>query len=237
MNWYKQYKIAMPLPNVVNDYPRIEDRNPGITNLDDKLTFEHSQELSEDGMGYLGAGLFGTAFQFNDKNIVKKFTTDTDELKNAKEIVSRQNGDQPLPGFVYVYEVKDLSRDVFDYKKRSGNFNYDYNWEENKLFQITTEKVQPLSENEHVLFNLIYYSCLNQIKSNKTNEEIIKYGQEQTSNESFTKEDIYFLNMAIDFLKLTEKNKYLRMDLHPGNVGIRDNKEMVVLDLGAIDFQ
>ena len=237
-NWYRQYKSAMPLPKVKNEYPPEMDRVYGLTSLDDQLSEEKANQLSEEGMEYLASGWYGSAFGFEGKNIVKKFTKDQIEIETAKEIMSRQNGNQALPGLVCVYEVKDLSADIFDYIAAKKNENL-YKYETNKnLYQITAEKVQVLTEEQKKIFKTIYQDILSIVKRdlNIRDEIIINGLQKKYPHLTDVNIDINFIKMIVNFCRVIIKESYLDKDVHRNNVGIRNNNEIVILDLGSIMF-
>lgn len=240
MNWYKQHKTAMPLPKVKNQYPpRDKDNLQGLTYVDEHLSEENANQLSEEGMGYLGAGNFGTVFQFDNSNVVKKLTGDPDEGETAKEIILRQKNNKPLPGLVYVYGIRDLSIDAYTYYKKK-NLDKTVDPRRNQLFQIILEKVQPLSGQQKRLFT--HYDMIKEIletSSNPDNEAMIQYIiKEITESENeLSESDIEFMNILIKFVKTMQENNYIDADIYCENVGIRNNNEMVVLDLGSIIFE
>ena len=237
MNWYKQHKLAMPLPKVKNQYPSTVERNIGLQYLDDHLSEEHAQELSEDGMSYLGAGFYGTAFQFDNNNMVKKLTKDKVEAETAQEIIKRQNGDKALPGLVYVYEVKDLSDKSIEYRKTKLINDEEMYENEHKLFQITMEKIQPLSKIQTGIF-YNYFDALYRLKKSYpdfTNHKIILTLRAQVSV-NLDQDKMMFLNTILDFIKILIENNYRKRDIHQDNVGIRKN-EIIILDLGSIKFE
>ena len=235
MSWYKQ---SRELPTIENKYPDKWMRQRGLNYLDVRLTPEHAQELSEPGMSYLGSGGYGSAFAINEKNIVKKYTGDNKELSAAKAIISKQQNNQPLEGLVYVYAVRDLSHDIYirhkekfpDLKEDSPN---------NALFEVTLEKVKPLSSKEDYIFTNFYRALMDimQGRADLNNDGVFKELKSRFNVEHIAKpieENKKFINMMINFNRVVINNSYRDVDIHSGNVGIRNGDTIVILDLGAI---
>jgi len=238
MSWYKQSRA---LPAIENKYyePGTEPR--GLEYLNNLLTPEHAKKLSEPKMQYLNSGWYGSAFTFDNTNIVRKYTSDSEEVKIAKKILSKQKNHKPLPGIVYVYSVRDLSRDIYR-NKTNKNPNNMMELGEYFLSEITMEKVIPLSEKQKKIFEYNFWNIKIKVK-NKTDDYIIDYIRKERELEKtygedkkYTDEDYEFINIIINFARTVLSANYSDRDIHPGNVGLRKGRELVVLDLGSVDI-
>lgn len=246
LNWYSQFKTAAPLPEIVNKYP--DDSFEGLRKMDAAFTQEDIRNIQEPDTSFLGAGYFGAAF--NRANTVKKYTRDDSEYKNALTImeIQKRNGntpDNPIPHIVFVYNARQLKL-TSDPKERRG-----YEW-----FEITIEKVVPLSMPEKRIYDIIFYEYRESIKRhindperikkvvneiyNSINNAIMDHKHRQNQllkpqTENFQDVKTYepFVEMVLQFVRHIHTNNIANVDMHCNNMGKRKN-ELVVLDLGAV---
>ncbi len=217
MKWFNSIKkLAMPLPKINNDYPK--DYNPindfGLTFMNNNLNQKNVDKLNKEhqNLSYLGHGANGVAFlENNDPNIVIKVTSDVGEMESAKKLMNSN-----CPCIPKIFDVSQVQKDMGPYNTKN-------------FFKIKLEKILFLITNPE------------EIKSiNKISEEYQKLGYCPPSN-SFLKEKDY--NLIIKYLYkyskfincLAEHNifpKYTRAD----NIGMRNNNEYVLLDLGQLNI-
>ena len=229
MNWYKQ---SLALPRVENEYPD-PNQYSGLSYLDQVLTPEHAEKLSEPGLNYLASGFYGSAFTFNDKDIVKKYTSDEVEARTAQNVLKKQTGNQPLSGVVFVYSVKDLSEDIL-VNNRQIKKNPRVRDRHNTLFEITIEKVTTLSWDQKKIFSDSFWSMYNYMREspNLMDFEIINYLFKKDRKDF----EYDFLHMLIEFIRVLNGNNYTVRDIHENNLGIRNQDTIVILDLGSIEI-
>ena len=221
MNWYIQYKESMALPEVKNHYPYESFKPEGLKYLDERLTPEKAENLlKEKEVEYLGSGGRGVAYGLGDKTVAK-FTKDRDEAKTAKIIMTKQKGGKPLPGMVYVYNVEDISDQII--KKSFDEI----------LYRVTIEKVSPLTEEQKTLFSHKYGLIESIMREDPkiSNEKVI-----ERLWTKFSEQEEFFIDILINFIRIIETN-YLDTDIYTENVGLRNGNEMVVLDLGSVEFK
>jgi hypothetical protein len=218
MNWYLRYKTAAPLPAVENSYPDDFEYQYGLLNTEVSLTDDEAKSISDKGpISYLGSGGWGVAW--DAENSVKKLTSDPHEYETAHDLIKRQkeHGNNVLPYAVYVFSAREFKRD---------------------LYELIIEKVQVLDRQQKEVFSLVW-----SVSDRAYNSFDSKLGRFMELMKS--KEFVFGITdkeAAVRFAQsLREFNGYFRNrtiidhDISSTNVGLRGN-QVVVLDLGAIDF-
>jgi len=221
MNWYRIIKIAVPLPNVTNEYPNLpEHKMWAIEDLDRDITEKTKQELDKDERAYLDRGGYGIAYDYSE-GVIEKITRDIRELDNALEIMKMQekNNDEALPWIVKVFDAKQI---------QGGENN-----NEIPIYRLLLEKVIPLTEQERHIFedNLFPMLRINDLelyllKLKDSDNYIYRTYEEKMLVISFIKKMAPFVNHI-------KRNHVETWDLTPANVGFRGD-QLVILDLGVL---
>jgi len=222
MNWYKTIKIAVPLPNVTNEYP---ERDLATYDLDHYISPDTEERLNkEKTRSYLGHGSFSVAFDIPD-GYVEKISSHKDDYRAALQIINEQN---IMKGGVLPWVVKVLSAE--EIQPRGHEYEEElYGGEKVKyqaptLYRIIMEKVTPLNKQQIKWFDNRFWHFLNM----KTERR-----KELSNINPLSEEQNKFNKQMIEFANKVDAYDIPTWDIKGFNVGLR-NDEIVVLDLGAV---
>jgi len=215
MNWYKNIKIAVPLPEATWSQENQPSGTSGIRAVNKYMTEEDAKKQTEKhpGLALLGGGSYGIAYSKGD--VAVKYTTDKSEVQSAKIIFQKQNG-KPLPGIVQVFDIEKVNEMVFS---------------------IIIEKVNPVPKNEIKILSILLWNrdMLPNIRNNMNYYEKINKDLNSSGINTNASDD---LDNVIDKASILTQNIIgiggSLEDLHTQNVGCRKTGEYVILDLGGL---
>lgn len=218
--WYQNYKIASPLLDIDNEYPSKDKFSEGLDKLNNSLSQEDTDKINKsnkdqgENFSFLNSGTQGVAYVSG--NVVKKYTTHDNEIKQAYSIIEKQNKlGGKLPYIVQVFSVNRINANIVE---------------------IVMEKVNPLNEMQSRIFlnffDKIYYKC-RYIDSDKLKLVIKDMTRSMGGNINETRN---FVMKIVEFCNILWKSNLADTDIIPSNVGLR-GEDIVILDLGSIEFK
>ncbi len=200
---------AMPLPKVKNDY-NLDKVNKwdGYTVIDKRLTQENVDKIEQENpnLEYLNHGMNGIAYSIG--NHVLKITRDKQEAILAEKLIN-----EPCECIVQVFGVKQLQSDIW---------------------QLELEKVIPLNQNQ---IDIVHYLNMYANKLGLRDIDLIVANLKQTRINAPSKNKL--LTLYDKYKRLVEcalVNDFHLGELHGGNIGFRENGQMVILDLGVSSY-
>ncbi len=215
MKWFNSIKkLAMPLPKAVG-YPqeRNKPEDYGINFMENNLEESNADEINKEhqDLKYLGHGFNGVAYTKNDPNVVIKITNDPEEAQSARHL---QEVNCPcIPKILEVSQVQ---------KPSSGP-----SWKD--FFQIKLEKIPFLIRNKEEIDSVNklseYYQNLGHCPKVI---DLIGEKNAETIHKYYNK----YKNMLDCLAEHNIFPKYTRAD----NIGMRNNNEYVLLDLGQLNI-
>ena len=219
LNWYKIIKKSSPLIDI-GGYP--DDYGGGISAVNDVFTPENVKKFREDFpyiTGLEGYGSFGIAYDAG--NSIVKLTTDKTEKEMAEKINNDKIKNKDI--FPYIYKIKEYETNSFT------------------IYAIEMEKVEILSYNERMTYinveELIEDFFHTNLSTIYNFDEIYEKMKDEIEKKDLRKDieekTIKMLKEYIELHKKLKENDLLADDLHPENVGWK-NDQLVILDLGQI---
>lgn len=192
MSWYKR---AMPVP-AATGYPTTKQGpNSSISIIDQKMTQTEADEINRqhNPMHYVGHGAAGIAYQNGDPNTIIKLTRYQSEAKNAYRLMGKD-----IPCCVKVFDVHQVAQQG--------------------VWQITLERVRPLSEEEIEIFDLFFMygrKSLSYLTDNYEKSLVKKY-----------------FNEYDQLRKCLHANGVADADAQGDNLGRKSNGQLCLLDVG-----
>jgi len=226
MTWYR--KMADALPATIDEVSQYGDHT-SLYEIDSRLSPEQAERVSKSHpfLKCLGKGCQGVVYQFGHESSpgdpLTKLTISSDEFKNVQKILELQNkyGGQ-VPGVVYIF----YSEKIVD-KPFAG------------VYQIYTEHVRHLDRDESKAVAMMCSFALG-LDTQKT-EELITQIYEYVDN--YLNYPLYistvgkFLRLVANLKKIDPRGgKEWFWDLQDFNIGVNNNGQYVLLDIGRMKF-
>jgi len=251
-NWYKNVKIAVPNLEA-EDFPEdIEnvERNPHTLRYYDKqIDPELKKKLDEERKRkYIGHGAYGIAYESEDiekynptGKLVEKYTRDPAEYEVAMNIIASQINAEDYP-FAKVFYAEELK------------LTDDYNYEEENVFRIFLEYIEPADDLLAMVYNIIDIAAMDFLDLNDKNsilttaydllyDESLDYlpPAQENMRQIFRKKEPVYINsylkkiyyLMLDLEKRILKYNFVPADMHGENIGTKKGR-LYILDLGAV---
>jgi len=262
MNWYKYIKKAdQPIPGRTNvDDIKNEEGWYSGPELINNIIDEKKQKQEENKYQWMKdlpkeqikSGNIGVVYIYGDK--AYKYTSEESEFKAAEHIIKlqKQYKNNKIPGFAKVYSARKLYNELYDESS------------EKQGYMIVLEKVTDLKNPNNIkMFHIINFMnqseeyggiiCHNQtgnfspddekmIKSITSDAQTKPYYQPYSNKPvkptaTITENDVYYV--VLKYCELFHKIKDVGGsigDLSSSNIGITNDGEWVLLDVGGSFF-
>jgi len=207
MNWYEKSLIKEASPLPTLQQGEYSRSSYGLQDVDKYLSQEEADKMSKEKLSLLGVG--GNGIAWESGNTAIKLTVDELEKRNAKIIMNKQKllGVSALPFVVGVYSIREIPP---------------------HLDRIEIEKVTPLDMTERRFFEWFY----GEISGDSFSLESASSRMAAQENKNGFEKIIFAIKKLCNCLKEYNIDD---VDIFSPNVGWRGN-DLVILDLGAIDF-
>jgi len=228
MSWYRKIKIADQMPRTT-DKEDPHKGHYGVSEIGSRLSPEQAEQISRShpDLTYLDEGNQGVVYQIGKESEpgdpLTKLTISGDEFKNVKKILKLQDkhGGQ-VPGVVHIFHVDKIIDDPI-----------------NGVYQIYTEHVRRLDEHESPAVSIMCSYALG-LETGNTGElikEIYEYVGQWVNYPLYVSIVGKFLRLVASLKKIDPRGgEEMFWDLKDFNIGVNDNGEYVLFDIGRMKF-
>lgn len=212
----------------------IDEENPyegrlGAIYLDERLTPEQAEQIGHrhPSLKWLGEGVQGIAYQFGEESIpgdpLMKLTISTVEFETAQKIMKLQKKfGGKIPGVVQIFNARKLTDNLVQ-----------------NVYEIYLERVRNLNETEEKIVAKLYFYKLGQLPKKMYNLiRNIRGRFPDVSREEYLDVVRKFLRLVrqLEFIDPIGKGSNEFWDLEGFNVGVEENGEYVLLDIGGMQL-